>query len=141
MAALVASENTVRLHIQPQFSVLILGAPSTVPSGIGIDRSLWRDHSLDQYGVAGHSPLTTRDTSGTIHLDSNTVRNFTLREFLRVWGQTVDDYQVAGNQVPAGDSSCIVVNGQTLPATSSVILGDKQRITIEIIQGNCYYLS
>ena len=141
VADLVVSENTVRLHIQPQFSVLILGIPSTVPSGIGIEQSLWRDHSLDQYGVAGHSPLTTRDTSGTIHVDSNTVRNFTLQEFLRVWGKTVDDNQVAGTGVPPDDSSCIVVNGQTLPATSNVILVDHQRITIEIIQGSCSYLS
>jgi len=141
VAAIVVNENTVRLHIQLQLSVLIEGVPSTVPSGIGIEQSLWRDHSLDQYGAAGHSPLTTRDTSGTIRLDSNTVRNFTLQEFLRVWGETVDDYQVVGNQVPPGDSSCIVVNGQTLPATSNVVLVDKQRITIEIIQGSCSYLS
>ncbi len=103
--------------------------------------SLWNDHSLDRYGVAGHSPLTTRDTSGTIHLDSNTSRNFTLQEFLRVWGEKVDSYQVVGYQVPSGDSSCIVVNGQTLPSTSDVVLADKQLIAVEIIQGSCSYLS
>src|SRR5713101_4124837 len=129
VAALVVSENTVRVHIESQLSVLILGASSTVPSGIGIDQSLWRDHGLDQYGVSGRSPLTTRDTSGTIHLDSNTVRNFTLQEFLQVWGETVDDHQVMGTQVPPGDSSCIVVSGQTLPTTSNVILADQQQIT------------
>jgi len=141
VAALVVSENTVRLHVESRLSVLIQGGPSTVPSGIGINQSLWRDHSLDQYGVAGHSPLTTRDTSGTIHLDSNTVRNFTLQEFLGVWGETVDNYQVVGYQVPSGYSSCIVVNGQTLPSINDVVLVDKQRITVEIVQGNCSHLS
>src|SRR5438128_4938931 len=108
VAALVISENMVRMHIQPQLSVLIEGQPSTVPSGIGINQNLWRNHSLDRYGVAGHSPLTTYDTSGTIHIDSNTVRNFTLQDFLRVWGEIIDSYQVVGNQVPQGDSSCII---------------------------------
>jgi len=141
VAALIVSENTVRLHIQPRLVVLIQGVPSKVPSDIGIEQSLWRDHSLDHYGVAGHSPLTTRDTSGTIHVDSNTVRNFTLQEFLQVWGKTVDDHQVAGTEVPPGDSSCIVVNGQTFPATSNVVLVDKQQISVEITQGSCSYLS
>jgi hypothetical protein len=129
------------MHIEPQLSGLIEGAPLTVPSGIGINQSLWRSHSLDQYGVAGHSPLTTRDTSGTIHVDSNIVRNFTLQEFLGVWGVTVDSSQVVGNQVPPGASSCIVVNGQTLPASSDIVLADNQRITVEIIQGSCSDLS
>jgi len=141
VAALVVSENTVRLHLESQLSVLIQGASSPVPSGIGINQSLWRSHALDQYGVSGRSPLTTRDSSGTIHIDSNTVRNFTLQEFLGVWGETVDNNQVVGYQVPPGYSSCIVVNGQTLPSTSSLVLADKQRITVEIIQGNCSYLS
>ena len=141
VAGEVISGNTVRLHAQSQLSILIQGVPVTVPSGIGINQTLWKNHFLDQYGVAGHSPLTTRDTSGLIQVDSNNVRNFTLQEFLQVWGETVDNYQVVGNQVPQGYSSCIVVNGQTLPATSDVILADNQKITAEIIQGSCSYLS
>jgi len=141
VAALVISENTVRVQVQSQLSILIQGVPSTVPSGIGMNQSLWRDHSLDHFGVRGHSPLTTRDTSGTIYVESNTVRNFTLQEFLRVWGETVDNNQVVGYQVPQGDSSCIVVNGQTLPFASDVVLVDKQRITVEIIQGSCSNVS
>jgi hypothetical protein len=141
VAALVISENTVRVQVQSQLSILIQGVPSTVPSGIGINQSLWRDHSLDHFGVRGHSPLTTRDTSGTIYVESNTFRNFTLQEFLRVWGETVDNNQVVGYQVPQDDSSCIVVNGQTLPFVSDVVLADKQRITVEIIQGSCSNVS
>lgn len=141
VAALVVSENTIRIHAESQLSVLIQGAPSTVPSGIGVNQSLWRDHTLDRYGVTGRSPLTTRDTSGTIHIDSNTVRNFTLQEFLGVWGETVDNSRVVGYQVPSGDSSCIVVNGQTLPSTADVVLADKLKVTVEIIPGVCSSIS
>lgn len=121
--------------------MLIEGVPLTVPSGIGTNQSLWKDHSLDQYGVAGHSPFTTRDTSGMIHVDSNTFRNFTLQEFLDVWGETVDSHQVVGNQVPQGASSCIVVNGRLSLETRDVVLTDNEKITVEIIRGSCSYLS
>jgi hypothetical protein len=139
IAVVVAREvnvNTVRFSIRPQLSVLILGTPFTVPSGVGINGSLWRDHTLDGYGVSGHSPLTTRDTSGIIFLDSNTIRNFTLMEFLAVWGQTLDNSQVIGNPVPPGDSACMTVNGQTLPTVQDVLLSDNERIELEIVMGN-----
>lgn len=141
VAGQIISSNTIRMQIQPQLSVLIEGAPLTVPSGIGINQSLWRDHSLDEYGVAGHSPLTTRDSSGTIHVDSNTIRNFTLQDFLGVWGKTVDNNQVVGIQVPPGDSSCVVVNGQTFSDTRDVVLMDNEKITVEIVHESCSYLS
>src|SRR3989442_1169825 len=86
----VATLNTIRMHIHPQLSVLIRGASETLPANIGIDRDLWRIHSLDRYGVNGLSPLLTRDSSGTIHIESNTVRNFTLHELLAVWGESMD---------------------------------------------------
>jgi hypothetical protein len=133
--------NIIRLHVQPQLSVLIEGASLTVPPGIGVNQSLWKDHSLDHYGVAGHSPLTTRDTTGTIYVDSNAARNFTLQEFLAVWGETVDNSQVVGNPVPQGSSSCIIVDGRPFLDTRDVVLTDKEKITVEIIQGSCSYIS
>jgi len=55
VAALVISENTVRMHIQPQLSVLIEGAPSTVPSGIGINQTLGgTTHSIGTGWRAAH---------------------------------------------------------------------------------------
>jgi hypothetical protein len=141
LVARVISANTVRLSIRPQLSVLIEGAPFTIPSGVGINQSLWRDHSLDNYGVSGHSPLTTRDSSGIIFVESNSIRDFTLREFLAVWGQTVDISQVVGNPVPSGYSSCMAVNGQTLPALQDVILSDNERIALEIVRGDCSAVS
>jgi hypothetical protein len=132
VAAGVISANTTRMHIHPQLSILIRGASETLPAKIGIDRALWRDHSLDRYGVNGQSPLLTRDNSGTIHVESNTVRDFTLYEFLGVWGQSMDYSQVVGNPVQLGESACILANGQAMPPTN-VVFGDQQKIVLEII--------
>ncbi len=126
------SVNTIRLHIHPQLSILIRGASETLPANIGIDRDLWRDHSLDQYGVNGLSPLLTRDSSGTIHVESNAVRDFTLYEFLAVWGERMDYSQVVGNPVQPGESACIFVNGQSTSLSSDVAFVDQQKIVLEI---------
>jgi hypothetical protein len=131
-AAQVISVNTIRMHIHPQLSILIRGATETLPANIGIDRDLWRDHSFDRYGVNGLSPLLTRDSSGTIHVESNAVRDFTLHEFLSVWGESIDYSQVVGNPVQPGESACILANGQTMPPTDVVFM-DQQKIVLEII--------
>jgi len=131
-AAEVVSMNTIRLHIHPQLSILIRGASQTIPANIGINRDLWRDHSLDRYGVNGVSPLLTRDGSGTIHVESNTFRDFTLREFLAVWGEPFDYSQVVGNAVQQGEFACIFVNGQSMSLSSDVAFLDQQKIILEI---------
>jgi hypothetical protein len=113
-AAEVISVNTIRMHIHPQLSILIRGASETLPANIGIDRDLWRDHSLDQYGVNGLSPLLTRDSSGTIHVE---------------W---MDYSQVVGNPVQPGESACIFVNGQSTSLSSDAAFVDQQKIILEI---------
>ncbi len=140
-AAQVVSSNTIRMHIHPQLSVSILGANSTVPENIGIDQALWKDHSLDKYGVGGRSPLATHDASGIIHVESNTVQNFTLYEFLAVWGKSIDYTQVVGYTVQPGQSACILVDGRAMPNLGDVVLTDGQKIILEIISASCSAIS
>jgi hypothetical protein len=128
----VISVNTIRMHIHPQLSILIRGASETLPANIGVDHALWRDHSLDRYGVNGLSPLLTRDSSGTFHVESNTVRDFTLYEFLAVWGESIGYSQVVGNPLQPGESACIFVNSQSISLSSDVVLVDQQKIILEI---------
>jgi hypothetical protein len=82
--------------------------------------------------VNGFSPLLTRDSSGTIHVESNAIRNFTLYEFLAVWGESMSFSQVVGNPVQPGESACIFVNGQSMPLSSDVVFVDQQKIILEI---------
>jgi hypothetical protein len=64
-----------KLHTHQHLDVYVNGTHITVPANIGI-------------GPHGsfYSPLHTHDTSGIIHLESATVRSYTLGEFFRVWG-------------------------------------------------------
>src|SRR5712691_7626610 len=83
IGAQMSGGKPIIMHFHPHLSLMIDGKSVTVPSQIGIDTSLWKDHSLDQYGMqamsngmTGMAPLHTHDASGTIHVESNANRNY-----------------------------------------------------------------
>ncbi len=125
-AAQFAKSNTLVMHIHPQLSITSnsLGAV-IVPAQIGISAGLWKDHSLDQYGTGGLSPIHTHDTSGQIHVESNTPRDFTLHEFLSIWGQPGDGSAINGKPVTS-----LTVDGKGQAPTADVVFKDLQQIVI-----------
>jgi hypothetical protein len=62
------------VHIHQHLDVYVDGRRVAVPALIGIDPSV------------GFAPLHVHDTSGVIHVESPTVRDYTLGEFFAVWG-------------------------------------------------------
>ena len=118
------------VHWHPNLSITLNGSPYTVPAQIGIDPSLWKDHSLDQYAmVGGVAALHTHDTSGTIHVEVNTSRrDFTLHEFLAIWGQPSDGSAIGGHPV----TSLTVDGVAQASATSDVVLKDGQKIVMTL---------
>ena len=63
------------LHIHQHIDLNIEGTVVAVPAEIGINRA-------DRFV----SPLHTHDEGGVIHVESGTVRDFTLGELFDVWG-------------------------------------------------------
>ena len=120
--------NKMLLHIHPILTVTSNGISVPVPANIGIgqtsnaeDTLLYGDHSLDKYGMQGMSPLHTHDAKGTIHVESNTVRDYTLGEFLDIWGLNIN-----GKTVQA------TVNGNPVTDFRNIILNDGEKINLEI---------
>jgi hypothetical protein len=111
------------MHIHPQISVSVSGQSSIVPENVGIDKTLWKDHTLDKYGMQGMSPLHTHDSSGTIHVESSVNRDYTLGEFLDVWG---------GLDTSGGKTSKVTVDDQPIPDWKSHILKDREQIGFKI---------
>jgi hypothetical protein len=79
-------------------SIILDNKPVVIPSQIGINKSLWKDHSLDKYGVPGMpmdeegektmpgmAPLYTTNDKGRITIGSVIERDYTLGEFLKIW--------------------------------------------------------
>ena len=121
--------NKMLLHNHAILNVTYYGQNHVVPQNIGIgsvgkaeNPSLYGDHSLDQYGMEGMSPLHTHDASGTIHVESNTVRNYTLGEFLAIWkGLNIDDKTVIAS-----------LDGKSVSDFHKIVLSDKSQIVLEI---------
>jgi hypothetical protein len=110
-----------------KLNMTVDGKSVTIPAQIGINPSLWKDHSLDQYGMnamnmvmSGMAPLHTHDTSGTIHVESNANRNYTLGEFLDNWGLNLN-----GKTVKA------TVDGMPVPDYKNIILRDGEQINLD----------
>jgi hypothetical protein len=117
-----APSRTMVLHIHPQLSITSDGRPLILPSQIGIDQSLWKDHSLDNYGLQGLAPLHTHDASGTIHVESNAYRNYTLGEFLNIWG----GFDTNAKTVNA------TVDGKPVSDYKDIILRDGEQIKLNV---------
>jgi hypothetical protein len=96
------SLNPIIMHIHPHLSVLVSDMSIDVPGQIGIDPSLWKNHSLDEYGMqsmpemnmSAMAPLHTHDDSGIVHVESTINRDYTLGEFLSIWGMNLDGKSV-----------------------------------------------
>jgi hypothetical protein len=120
--------NKIISHEHIQLNVTLNGQPLQIPQGIGIKQAgfgedfLYGDHSLDQYGMEGMSPLHTHDNSGLIHVESNTIRDFTLGEFLSIW----HGLDVNGKAVNAS------VNGKLVSEFRNIILNDGEQIKLDI---------
>ena len=71
------------LHVHQHVDVFVNGKRVIVPAGIGIGEGLI-------------SPLHTHDASGVIHVESTTVRSYSLAEFFAVWGVRLTKTCLAG---------------------------------------------
>jgi hypothetical protein len=79
-----------------------------VPAGIGIDPAV------------GYAPLHTHDPSGVIHVESPTVRTYTLGQFFAVWGVRFTPSCLGGYCAAGGRQLRVYVNGRAYrgdPAT------------------------
>ena len=124
MSGVPPSSNKMVLHNHVTLNATYNGQTQLVPQNIGIaeDPLLYGDHSLDKYGMQGMSPLHTHDVSGTIHVESNTKRDFRLGEFLDIWkGLDLNDKTVQAT-----------VNGNPVSDFRNIILNDGDSISLNI---------
>jgi hypothetical protein len=106
--------------------------PFTIPSQIGIEESLWHNHSLDKYGapgmpmkdmiMPGMAPVYTNDNSGLIKIGSVVVRNYTLGDFFNIWGFDLNGKTVVN----------ATVNGKPISDFKNHVLKDKEQIYLNI---------
>jgi hypothetical protein len=97
--ALSPMEGTA-VHIHQHLDLYVDGRKVPVPAGIGIDPAV------------GYAPLHTHDPSGVIHVESPTVRTYTLGEFFAVWGVRITPSCLGGYCAGGGRRLRLFVDGR-----------------------------
>jgi hypothetical protein len=63
----------------------------TLPAGIGVRGGFWFNHTLDGFGPTGYAPLSTRDGTSTIWVQSTAPAIFTFGDFFNIWGNVFNE--------------------------------------------------
>jgi hypothetical protein len=79
----------------------------TLPLHVGASGGAWINHTLDAFGPPGYSPMSTRDSSSVIWIQSTQPAVFNFGDFFNVWGQnfTRSCVSYAGIVAPDGSTS------------------------------------
>jgi hypothetical protein len=96
------SSQGTTLHIHQHLDLYVASKRVTIPADIGIAQIA--------SGIL-FSPTHTHDTSGIIHVESPTVRPFTLGEFFDVWGVRFTSDCLGGDCNSGGAQRRVYVNG------------------------------
>jgi hypothetical protein len=124
--------NDIIMHTHSSLNVTVNGKVLVVPNGVGINSTLWNDHSLDKFGTErkattfgmispAMSPLHTHDSSGIIHVESTEYRNYTLGDFLNIWGLPLEGKEIS-----------LLINGNSAENYTSHILNDMEKMVLKI---------
>jgi hypothetical protein len=113
-----AREGTA-LHIHAHLEVFVAGKRVVVPAGIGIDPE-------------GRfiSPIHTHDASGVIHVESPTVRAFTLDEFFGVWGVRFGGGCLGGYCTADGRALRVYSDGRPVADPGRLPLAEHEEIVV-----------
>jgi hypothetical protein len=108
-------------HIHAHLTIYDAGRLVPLPAGIGIDQKnkciYW---------------LHTHDTSGVIHVESPTEKQYTLKNFLDIWGQAVNKTSFLTQTIAAGHSVRAYVGGALYAGDpGSILLTPHKVITLE----------
>lgn len=96
------------VHIHPRLKVLVDGVEEVIPSNLGLDGGCER-------------ALHMHDLTGEIHVESQIVKDYTLNDFMGLWGKSMqrDSYDLA-----------MTVDGKPSQELGNLILKDKQEIIL-----------
>jgi hypothetical protein len=109
-----------KIHIHQHLDIFLNGKHVTVPQSIGI------------YDGQYLTELHTHDTSGVLHVESPTKRDFSLGDFFGVWGVRLTDKCIGGYCQPQTPWR-VYVNGLKYPANpAGLVLKKHQEIVIDI---------
>lgn len=116
LAACIQHTN-ILLHIHPQLSITMNGQTQTIPANVGITDTCM-------------SPVHTHDATGTLHIEYLTAKDFQLKHFFGIWGQTFSAGELMGVPTDATHRIRMLVDGAESTEYENLVLKDKQKIEL-----------
>jgi hypothetical protein len=116
--------NETTFHIHSHLEIFVDGKKVPIPANIGIDEAT-------QFISPLHTHPTTPDNpEGTIHMEADQQYDFTLGQFMNVWGVKFSDTQI-GSLKSQGDKKLqVYVNGQRVNDPVNVVLQEHDVVVI-----------
>ena len=112
--------NETTFHIHAWLHVYVNGKGVSVPADIGIDQA-----------AQFLSPLHTHDPTGIIHMEADREYDFTLGQFMDVWGVKFTKTQLGSLKTKGPDQQLqVYLNGQRVQNPLDVILPEHGNVVI-----------
>jgi hypothetical protein len=116
--------NETTFHIHAHLEIFVDGKQEPIPANIGIDEAAQFLSPLHTHPTAPENP------AGTIHMEADEQYDFTLGQFMNVWGVKFSDSQL-GSLKPKGDQKLqVYVNGQLVNDPVNVVMQEHDVIVV-----------
>ena len=116
--------NETTFHIHAHLEIFVDGKKVPIPANIGIDEAAQFLSPLHTHPTAPDNP------EGTIHMEADQQYDFTLGQFMNVWGVKFSDSQL-GSLKPKGDQQLqVYVNGQLAKDPVNTVMQEHDVIVI-----------
>ena len=106
------------MHIHPNLRITVNGQDEEIPANTGVSAGCMR-------------PLHAHDSTGRLHIEFPSQRNFTLGEFFKVWGKNFSSSQILDYATDEIHTISMTVNGQESTEYENLIFKDADRIEIK----------
>jgi hypothetical protein len=107
------------MHEHANLQIFVHGEKATIPVNVGIDEA---DGAIES--------LHTHDDSGTVHIESETARQFTLGEFFGVWGVRLTPSCIGGYCNGDGNRLRVYVDGEEVSGDPRDVPLDDQTVIV-----------
>ncbi|MEM4416519.1 MAG: hypothetical protein QXD32_00500 [Nitrososphaerota archaeon] len=108
--------DSLSMHIHPVLKIFVDGREVEIPANIGVEPD-----GRMRY-------IHTHDATGVIHIESPVYAEFTLGDFMKIWGKRLD--------TDCFDIYCgtvkVTVNGSPISNPASYVLRDRDNIVVEV---------
>jgi hypothetical protein len=111
-------------HIHSHLEIFVDGKQETIPANVGLDEATGFFSPLHTHPTAPDNP------AGTIHMEADRQYDFTIGQFMNVWGVKFSDSQIGSLKSKGDEQLQVYVNGQLAKDPVNTVMQEHDVIVI-----------